>query len=198
MSSFLNLILGITSTIMDSIVTFQNSNATNMEISFQLDPALESGLLDDLSIDVDLTDFVEMESVDLDDFTDMDIIIDSDTLIDNVPFSRMLGLYLQSLIDIDDFYLQYELPASIVEFLEAINNPPLENHPVPEDVLNSFPIVKLDLSQLSKKEDCPICLETFKSKDNVLFLACNHYYHEECIKRWFQEQNFCPVCKQEV
>lgn len=207
MSLFQNLLLDTltnftSSIIMDSMDRYQNSNDTTMEISFQLDPGIHAQSVENssnLSTDIDLTDFLEMENVNLDDLVETDITINSDSLDDlNIPFSRLLGLCLQSLLDIDDFYLQYELPVSVLDFLEAINNPPAEKHPVPEEVLNSFPIIKMDLDQLSKNDECPICLAKFSWKEEAMRLLCNHYYHERCIKKWFQEQNFCPVCRQEV
>lgn len=177
-----------------SILMDPDVNNTDIEIIFQVDPSIQlepHESFSDFSTDVDLTDFVEMENINLDNLMDTDMTI-------HLSYARLLGLSLQSLMNNHDFYLQFELPASVLEFLETINNPLPEKHPVPESVINSFRIVKLDSKWEFKNDGCPICLETFKCKDKALFLSCNHYFHEICIKRWFQEQNFCPVCRQEV
>ncbi|AQK84231.1 E3 ubiquitin-protein ligase MBR2 [Zea mays] len=42
---------------------------------------------------------------------------------------------------------------------------------------------------------CVICLEDYKFEDSVGKLKCNHKYHADCIKKWLQVKNACPVCK---
>lgn len=205
MSLFQNLIDDssvrfIASIVMDSTASSNQSQDTGIEILFQLDPALQlefSETASDASTDSDLTDFIEMANVNLDNLMDSNVTHDSDEE-NELSSSGLLALCLQYLMDIDDFYLQYALPSSILDFLLAVNNPPEEKHPVPESILNFFPVVKLDQKQLSENGECSICLEEFECDGKALILSCNHYFHEACIKRWFQEQNFCPICKQEV
>ncbi|XP_062193435.1 E3 ubiquitin-protein ligase MBR2-like [Phragmites australis] len=42
---------------------------------------------------------------------------------------------------------------------------------------------------------CVICLEEYKDKDLLGVLKCNHDFHADCIKKWLQKKNSCPVCK---
>jgi len=42
---------------------------------------------------------------------------------------------------------------------------------------------------------CVICLEDYKFKDSIGKLKCGHDYHADCIKKWLQVKNACPVCK---
>ncbi|KAG2595517.1 hypothetical protein PVAP13_5KG080500 [Panicum virgatum] len=42
---------------------------------------------------------------------------------------------------------------------------------------------------------CVICLEDYKDKDVLGILKCNHDFHADCIKKWLQTKNSCPVCK---
>ena len=77
-------------------------------------------------------------------------------------------------------------------FVQTVGISELEYKSVPDHITNSFPVMKL---KQSKNEDCTICLDALKSNENVINLPCNHYYHEDCIKRWLNEQNFCPVCR---
>jgi hypothetical protein len=37
--------------------------------------------------------------------------------------------------------------------------------------------------------------EDYKFKDSVGKLKCGHDYHADCIKKWLQVKNACPVCK---
>ncbi|CCH45962.1 Zinc finger SWIM domain-containing protein 2 [Wickerhamomyces ciferrii] len=57
----------------------------------------------------------------------------------------------------------------------------------------------------SKREPCPICLESLHSNDLLLLLPCNHVYHRACLhdfKRSLQTANLnqvimvrCPTCQ---
>ncbi|KAL6607784.1 hypothetical protein ACP70R_040847 [Stipagrostis hirtigluma subsp. patula] len=42
---------------------------------------------------------------------------------------------------------------------------------------------------------CIICLEEYKPEDRMGRLKCGHDFHTECIKKWLQVKNACPVCK---
>ena len=35
----------------------------------------------------------------------------------------------------------------------------------------------------------------FNNGDKIISLPCVHIYHGDCIKKWFLENNFCPICK---
>ena len=48
------------------------------------------------------------------------------------------------------------------------------------------------------KKRCTICLDNFQILDNIINLSCLHMFHENCIKKWLNENNFCPICKKEV
>ena len=42
-------------------------------------------------------------------------------------------------------------------------------------------------------QECSICLE---SDYNLFKTNCNHYFHEQCLRRWCQaEHNTCPMCR---
>ncbi|XP_040380633.1 probable E3 ubiquitin-protein ligase HIP1 isoform X2 [Oryza brachyantha] len=44
-------------------------------------------------------------------------------------------------------------------------------------------------------ERCVICLEEYKHEDSLGRLKCGHGFHSNCIKKWLQLKNTCPVCK---
>lgn len=97
----------------------------------------------------------------------------------------------------ENIYLQYELPAAVIELLQSLRNAP-QPRPVPDNVVNNLPIIKMDANLLAKNEQCPICLDHFKLEEEVMLLPCNHSYHESCVRSWFEQQNHCPFCRQEV
>jgi hypothetical protein len=42
---------------------------------------------------------------------------------------------------------------------------------------------------------CAICLEDFKSDENVRQLKCSHIYHVTCINTWSKDHETCCLCK---
>ena len=50
--------------------------------------------------------------------------------------------------------------------------------------------------QLNDENVCIICLEPENiSCENVFDCNCTIYYHQECIQRWIELENYCPICK---
>ena len=45
---------------------------------------------------------------------------------------------------------------------------------------------------------CSICLEEFKEGDKIKKLNCNHVYHEECLVPWLNNNDYCPMCRQNI
>ncbi|XP_068479171.1 E3 ubiquitin-protein ligase MBR1-like [Phaseolus vulgaris] len=45
---------------------------------------------------------------------------------------------------------------------------------------------------------CIICQDEYKNKEEIGILQCGHEYHADCIRRWLQEKNVCPLCKSKV
>lgn len=47
----------------------------------------------------------------------------------------------------------------------------------------------------SKQSDiCPICQEEFKDQTMIKTLSCMHHFHTECIQKWIEIRNLCPLC----
>ena len=44
-------------------------------------------------------------------------------------------------------------------------------------------------------KECSICLNEMKIDDKLLILPCKHYYHKECITKWFKKSKTCPECR---
>ena len=45
-------------------------------------------------------------------------------------------------------------------------------------------------------KDCPICQEELKTE--VRRMPCGHMYHRECLTRWLELHNSCPVCRSSI
>jgi hypothetical protein len=49
-----------------------------------------------------------------------------------------------------------------------------------------------------KKKECAICFSDYQTKKAVK-LPCSHVFHEECAKKWLDdENNNCPLCRSTV
>ena len=48
-------------------------------------------------------------------------------------------------------------------------------------------------------DSCSICLEDFKTGDNIKKLNCTHIFHKECLEPWLNDNNRnCPMCRTDI
>ena len=48
-------------------------------------------------------------------------------------------------------------------------------------------------------ESCSICLEDFKTGDEIKKLNCTHVFHKECLEPWLNNNNRnCPMCRTDI
>lgn len=48
-----------------------------------------------------------------------------------------------------------------------------------------------------EEEECAICLVELSRGENITTLNCNHYFHTDCLKDWWNHSNVrqCPFCR---
>lgn len=66
-----------------------------------------------------------------------------------------------------------------------------------ESEFNKLNNIILDESTLKNKECC-ICLDKLSLSNQLIILKCNHIYHKNCIKNWFNHSIKCPICRYNV
>lgn len=76
---------------------------------------------------------------------------------------------------------RYGTPPAAKSAIEA-----LEDKTVDEDMMSS------ELAQ------CPVCMDEFELGMVVKQMPCKHVYHSDCIVRWLELHNSCPVCRYEL
>lgn len=83
--------------------------------------------------------------------------------------------------------------------------PDLYKHSVSQETLKKLPVIKVEHKHCKKgcndELDCPtcsICCNSIKLGDTAQLLPCNHMFHPDCIKPWFNENNTCPICRLEI
>ncbi|KAL4488028.1 hypothetical protein ABPG72_009366 [Tetrahymena utriculariae] len=72
-----------------------------------------------------------------------------------------------------------------------------------QTLLKNFVRIIVDeenMQTVFSKKECSICFVRYKIGDQVFRLPCskNHYFHSDCIQRWFKLNNICPECKKNV
>jgi hypothetical protein len=67
---------------------------------------------------------------------------------------------------------------------------------VPERILTLTEISDEETEESSQNDFCSICLNELS--ENRYILGCAHHFHENCIFRWLEENNSCPICRSVV
>lgn len=68
--------------------------------------------------------------------------------------------------------------------------------PASKNIFETLP--KVTFTKETATGECAICKCDWEKDDEGVELPCHHIYHEDCIKKWFESSNKCPMCRQEV
>ncbi|PNY23979.1 RING finger protein [Tolypocladium capitatum] len=99
----------------------------------------------------------------------------------------------------DAVYSQEALDRIITQLMEA--NPQSNAAPPASDAaLQTLDRRAVDQEMLKgeSKTECTICIDEMKIGDKAVFLACKHWFHEDCVVLWLREHNTCPICRTPV
>lgn len=89
------------------------------------------------------------------------------------------------------------------DFFIIFPSPQIEDdqRPTNRDIIRNFTI----LTYSKYRDDyfksqgidttCSICQSKYENKDKLLELICQHYYHKDCILKWLDRSNTCPICR---
>ena len=56
-------------------------------------------------------------------------------------------------------------------------------------------IIELNINQIDILKECSICIDDYKIGNIIRQLKCTHTFHQECIDKWFINNNICPNCR---
>uniref|UniRef100_A0A9J8B5Z3 RING-type domain-containing protein n=1 Tax=Cyprinus carpio carpio TaxID=630221 RepID=A0A9J8B5Z3_CYPCA len=45
---------------------------------------------------------------------------------------------------------------------------------------------------------CAVCLEDFRTEDELGVLQCRHAFHERCLVKWLEVRCSCPMCNNPI
>ena len=78
-------------------------------------------------------------------------------------------------------------------------------------VISDIPVFSI-LDCKDSTQICPICLEYFRIEQSNVYVLhdgscngsrdnpvkCGHKYHFECIRKWMDKKNTCPLCRSDI
>ena len=55
---------------------------------------------------------------------------------------------------------------------------------------------RLPLKKVGRStRNCVMCLEEFAKEEVIQVLPCSHYFHQGCLRPWFEGNTHCPLCR---
>uniref|UniRef100_UPI00358EBCC3 E3 ubiquitin-protein ligase RNF149 n=1 Tax=Myxine glutinosa TaxID=7769 RepID=UPI00358EBCC3 len=64
--------------------------------------------------------------------------------------------------------------------------------------LPSRTIKKGDRETEADFDSCAVCIEGYKSSEEVRVLPCKHFFHKNCVDPWLINHRTCPMCKLDI
>ncbi|ESW18472.1 hypothetical protein PHAVU_006G043800 [Phaseolus vulgaris] len=98
-------------------------------------------------------------------------------------------------LDIDD--MSYEELLILSEQIGSVERG-LSEEIIARQMLTKTYLLPNKEGSASEEEEidlCIICQDEYKNKEEIGILQCGHEYHADCVRRWLQEKNVCPLCK---
>ncbi|KAM9726271.1 RING finger protein 122-like isoform 1-T1 [Menidia menidia] len=47
-------------------------------------------------------------------------------------------------------------------------------------------------------QTCVVCLEEFRSRDELGLCPCSHAFHKKCLLKWLEIRSVCPMCNKPI
>jgi E3 ubiquitin-protein ligase synoviolin len=83
------------------------------------------------------------------------------------------------------------------KFKKAFNDVVLSRRAI-RNLNNMYPTVNAEELRTYADTICIICREEMSGDNQVKKLPCDHIFHKNCLRSWFQRQQTCPTCRTQV
>jgi E3 ubiquitin-protein ligase RNF115/126 len=96
---------------------------------------------------------------------------------------------------------------SRIVFINSMQNQHLGNPPAAKKSLEKLKHFNMEKKYCKKDEKdpskieyptCSICLMDINDGQKTILLPCGHMFHDECITKWLNIHNTCPLCRFEL
>lgn len=96
----------------------------------------------------------------------------------------------------DYVYSQAELDRIVSQLMEqhSGNAPP----PAAKEDIDALPRIKVTKEMVDDSIDCAVCKEDLLLDEEVARLPCKHTYHFECVSKWLETHDTCPICRHPI
>ncbi|KAJ0719119.1 putative transcription factor C2H2 family [Helianthus annuus] len=84
----------------------------------------------------------------------------------------------------------------IMDYHESLHANDLSEETIDQE--NSVKIGRNGDEEKEEEDVCAICLQEFEMSERCTTLECKHRYHQECIEKWLEQKNDCPICRAKV
>jgi E3 ubiquitin-protein ligase synoviolin len=105
-------------------------------------------------------------------------------------FIIMMKIHTFPLFAIRQFYL------TIRSFQKALNDV-IQSRRAVHAMNHLFPLASAE-ELTSGDATCIICREEMTVESGAKKLPCNHIFHPNCLRSWFQRQQTCPTCRTDI
>lgn len=59
-------------------------------------------------------------------------------------------------------------------------------------------LVKPPVVKCAQTVECSICLNPVESEGTIYDIPCKHVFHENCLSKWLERQQTCPLCRAKI
>ncbi|KAI0500519.1 hypothetical protein KFK09_018733 [Dendrobium nobile] len=72
--------------------------------------------------------------------------------------------------------------------------------PASKSAVEALPIIEISEEMVAGdvEAQCAVCKDEFELGAEAMQMPCKHIYHQDCIVRWLELHNSCPVCRFEL
>ncbi|CAF0846414.1 unnamed protein product [Rotaria sp. Silwood1] len=77
-------------------------------------------------------------------------------------------------------------------------NDVIESRRAIHDLNTMYPDLTADELANVADPTCIICREDMQVQQSIKRLGCQHIFHKNCLRSWFQRQQACPICRKPV
>lgn len=115
---------------------------------------------------------------------------------DTAPLNETVGNTADSLTGIlqqlamENISLDDSLARSVQRVLQL--GTALAGQRLSDDEIRALPKVRFEATE---RQSCSICLEAYTRGELLTSLRCGHFFHVDCLGRWFQHSTQCPLCR---